>query len=73
MNKTLIKSVLLASILTTSGSLYAADNGLIAIITPSHDNPFLKPKPTVQSPKQKSWDTPRWLPLMMMTSINKTN
>ncbi|WFW20965.1 D-ribose ABC transporter substrate-binding protein [Citrobacter braakii] len=42
MNKTLIKSVLLASILTTSGSLYAADNGLIAIITLSHDNPFFK-------------------------------
>ncbi|EGT0619983.1 D-ribose ABC transporter substrate-binding protein [Citrobacter braakii] len=42
MNKTLIKSVLLASILTTSGSLYAAHNGLIAIITPSHDNPFFK-------------------------------
>ena len=42
MNKTLIKSVLLASILTASGSLYAADNGLIAIITPSHDNPFFK-------------------------------
>ncbi|MBJ9569382.1 D-ribose ABC transporter substrate-binding protein [Citrobacter braakii] len=42
MNKTLIKSVLLASILTTSGSLYAADNGLITIITPSHDNPFFK-------------------------------
>lgn len=42
MNKTLIKSVLLASILTASGSLYAADYGLIAIITPSHDNPFFK-------------------------------
>ena len=42
MNKTLIKSVLLASILTASGSLYAADNRLIAIITPSHDNPFFK-------------------------------
>lgn len=42
MNKTLIKSVLLASILTASGSLYATDNGLIAIITPSHDNPFFK-------------------------------
>jgi len=73
MNKTLVKSVLLASILTASGSLYAADNGLIAIITPSHDNPFLKPRPTARLPKQKRWDTRRWLPLMMMTSINKTS
>ncbi|GAL59080.1 D-ribose ABC transporter substrate-binding protein [Pseudescherichia vulneris] len=42
MNATFVKSVLLASMIAASGSLFAADNGLIAIITPSHDNPFFK-------------------------------
>ena len=42
MNMTFVKSALLASMITASGSLFAADNGLIAIITPSHDNPFFK-------------------------------
>ncbi|NIZ56483.1 substrate-binding domain-containing protein, partial [Escherichia coli] len=28
--------------MAASGSLFAADNGLIAIIIPSHDNPFFK-------------------------------
>lgn len=42
MKTTLIKSVLFASMMAASGSLFAADNGLIAIITPSHDNPFFK-------------------------------
>ena len=42
MNTTLIKSVLFASTIAVSGSLFAADNGLIAIITPSHDNPLFK-------------------------------
>ena len=40
MNATFVKSVLLASMIAASGSLFAADNGLIAIITPSHDHPF---------------------------------
>jgi len=42
MNTTFVKSALLASMIAASGSLFAADNGLIAIITPSHDNPFFK-------------------------------
>ena len=33
MKTTLIKSVLFASMMAASGSLFAADNGLIAIIT----------------------------------------
>lgn len=42
MKSTLLKVTLLASAMMTSASLLAADNGLIAIITPSHDNPFFK-------------------------------
>ncbi|MBC3251176.1 D-ribose ABC transporter substrate-binding protein [Serratia fonticola] len=42
MKYTLLKTSLLAVLLASSASLYAADKGLIAIITPSHDNPFFK-------------------------------
>lgn len=41
MNNKLIKTSLLALSVAFSG-LASADNGLIAIITPSHDNPFFK-------------------------------
>lgn len=42
MKSTLMKVTLLASAMMVSSSLLAADKGLIAIITPSHDNPFFK-------------------------------
>ncbi|HDR2474066.1 TPA: D-ribose ABC transporter substrate-binding protein [Enterobacter soli] len=42
MKMTFVKTALFASMIAASGSLFAADNGLIAIITPSHDNPFFK-------------------------------
>lgn len=42
MKFTLLKTSLVAALFASSASLYAADNGLIAIITPSHDNPFFK-------------------------------
>lgn len=42
MKFTLVKTSLVAALLASSANLYAADNGLIAIITPSHDNPFFK-------------------------------
>ncbi|MFH8134269.1 D-ribose ABC transporter substrate-binding protein [Pantoea osteomyelitidis] len=38
----LVKITLLASLLALSGSALAAEKGLLAIITPSHDNPFFK-------------------------------
>ncbi|MDX5627092.1 MULTISPECIES: D-ribose ABC transporter substrate-binding protein [unclassified Brenneria] len=38
----LLKSCLTAIMLSLSAGAFAADNGLIAIITPSHDNPFFK-------------------------------
>ncbi|MCA2015096.1 D-ribose ABC transporter substrate-binding protein [Vibrio tritonius] len=41
MNNKLIRKTLLALSVMVSGIAYA-DNGLIAIITPSHDNPFFK-------------------------------
>ena len=41
MNNKLIRKTLLALSIMVSGIAYA-DNGLIAIITPSHDNPFFK-------------------------------
>ncbi|GKV83954.1 D-ribose ABC transporter substrate-binding protein [Pectobacterium atrosepticum] len=37
-----LKSSLLAIMFSLSAGTFAADNGLIAIITPSHDNPFFK-------------------------------
>ncbi|MEQ9865739.1 D-ribose ABC transporter substrate-binding protein [Pectobacterium aroidearum] len=37
-----LKSSLLAIMFSFSAGAFAADNGLIAIITPSHDNPFFK-------------------------------
>ncbi|WP_313688490.1 D-ribose ABC transporter substrate-binding protein [Pantoea sp.] len=42
MNANLVKVTLLASLLTLSAASQAADKGLLAIITPSHDNPFFK-------------------------------
>ncbi|KOC92004.1 D-ribose ABC transporter substrate-binding protein [Erwinia iniecta] len=39
---TLVKLTLIASAMLASSSLLAAEKGLIAIITPSHDNPFFK-------------------------------
>ena len=38
----LVKITLLASIMAFSAVSLAADKGLLAIITPSHDNPFFK-------------------------------
>ncbi|WP_409310821.1 D-ribose ABC transporter substrate-binding protein [Pectobacterium sp. B1J-3] len=38
----LLKSYLTAIMLSLSAGSFAADKGLIAIITPSHDNPFFK-------------------------------
>ncbi|MFE8049619.1 D-ribose ABC transporter substrate-binding protein [Brenneria goodwinii] len=38
----LLKSCLTAIMLALSAASLAADNGMIAIITPSHDNPFFK-------------------------------
>ncbi|EHD21142.1 MULTISPECIES: D-ribose ABC transporter substrate-binding protein [Brenneria] len=38
----LLKPCLTAIMLSLSAAAFAADNGLIAIITPSHDNPFFK-------------------------------
>ncbi|MDG0795758.1 D-ribose ABC transporter substrate-binding protein [Pectobacterium punjabense] len=37
-----LKSSLLAIMFSLSAGTFAADNGLITIITPSHDNPFFK-------------------------------
>ncbi|NBC99549.1 substrate-binding domain-containing protein [Atlantibacter hermannii] len=42
MKHTLLKASLVAALFAASANLCAADNGLIAIITPSHDNPFFK-------------------------------
>ncbi|MCU5771321.1 D-ribose ABC transporter substrate-binding protein [Erwiniaceae bacterium BAC15a-03b] len=42
MKSTLLKMSLIASAMVVSSSLLAADKGMIAIITPSHDNPFFK-------------------------------
>ncbi len=73
MKTTLIKSVLFASMMAASGSLFAADNGLIAIITPSHDNPFFKAEADGAAAKAKSWVTAPWSPPTTTTSTNKTN
>lgn len=67
MNTTFVKSALLASMIAASGSLFAADNGLIAIITPSHDNPFFKAEADGAARKRKSWVTPPLSPRMTMT------
>ena len=40
--KTFLKSCLAATLLTLASTSVLASNGLIAIITPSHDNPFFK-------------------------------
>jgi erythritol transport system substrate-binding protein len=40
MKTTLLKSAVLASLIAASGSLFAADNGLIAIITPTRQPLF---------------------------------
>jgi erythritol transport system substrate-binding protein len=65
MKTTLLKSAVLASLIAASGSLFAADNGLIAIITPSHDNPF-KAEADGAAAKAKELATPpSWLPMMM--------
>lgn len=73
MKTTLIKSVLFASMMAASGSLFAADNGLIAIITPSHDNPFFKAEADGAAAKAKElgYSTPS--PPTTTTSTNKTN
>ncbi|QWA08915.1 D-ribose ABC transporter substrate-binding protein [Sodalis ligni] len=42
MNTYLLKPCLAAVLLSLSMASFAADKGLIAIITPSHDNPFFK-------------------------------
>ena len=42
MNNFLLKPCLAAVLLSLSMASFAADKGLIAIITPSHDNPFFK-------------------------------
>lgn len=42
MNTTFLKSALLTSMLIATAPSFANDNGLIVIITPSHDNPFFK-------------------------------
>jgi len=42
MNTFLLKPCLAAVLLSLSMASFAADKGLIAIITPSHDNPFFK-------------------------------
>ncbi|CNF35428.1 solute-binding periplasmic protein of ABC transporter [Yersinia rohdei] len=42
MKNTLLKSCLTAALISMAGMAGAASNGLIAIITPSHDNPFFK-------------------------------
>lgn len=67
MKYTLLKTSLLAALLATSASLYATDKGLIAIITPSHDNPFFKAEADGAAAKPKSWATALWWhPMMMM-------
>lgn len=42
MKSYLLKSVLAAAMLSVAAGAASADKGLIAIITPSHDNPFFK-------------------------------
>ncbi|POW57727.1 D-ribose ABC transporter substrate-binding protein [Candidatus Pantoea alvi] len=42
MNAPLVKITLLASLIAFSSAAFAADKGLLAIITPSHDNLFFK-------------------------------
>jgi len=64
MNTTFVKSALLASMIAASGSLFAADNGLIAIITPSHDNPFFKAEADGAAAKAKE---------LGYTTLNKQN
>lgn len=73
MKTTLIKSVLFASMMAASGSLFAADNGLIAIITPSHDNPFFKAEADGAAAKAKELGYRHSSPLTTTTSTNKTN
>lgn len=73
MKTTLIKSVLFASMMAASGSLFAADNGLIAIITPHMIIHSLKRRLTAQRRKRKSWVTAPWSPPTTTTSTNKTN
>ncbi|MGB7392260.1 MAG: D-ribose ABC transporter substrate-binding protein, partial [Marinomonas sp.] len=40
--KTFLRSCFAATLLSLASSSVLASNGLIAIITPSHDNPFFK-------------------------------
>ncbi len=53
MNNFLVKPCLAAVLLSLSLASFAADKGLIAIITPSHDNPFFKAEADAASAKAK--------------------
>ena len=74
MKTTLIKSVLFASMMAASGSLFAADNGLIAIITPLHMIIHsLKAEADGAAAKAKELGYSTWSPPTTTTSTNKTN
>ncbi|NDL62406.1 D-ribose ABC transporter substrate-binding protein [Acerihabitans arboris] len=51
MNTYLLKPCVAAVLLSLSMAAFAADKGLIAIITPSHDNPFFKAEADAASAK----------------------
>lgn len=51
MNRFLLKPCVAAVLLSLSMASFAADKGLIAIITPSHDNPFFKAEADAASAK----------------------
>ncbi|PKH23775.1 D-ribose ABC transporter substrate-binding protein [Enterobacterales bacterium CwR94] len=53
MKRTLLSITLFAGMMAFSSSLLAAEKGLIAIITPSHDNPFFKAEADGASQKAK--------------------
>ncbi|VDZ73354.1 Uncharacterised protein [Atlantibacter hermannii] len=67
MKHTLLKASLVAALFAASANLYAADNGLIAIITLHTTTRSLKRKLTARPPKRKSLATPRWWLPMTMT------
>ncbi|POW27651.1 D-ribose ABC transporter substrate-binding protein [Pectobacterium atrosepticum] len=68
-----LKSSLLAIMFSLSAGTFAADNGLIAIITLHTIIRFLKRKPKVPEPKPPSWATPRWWPRTTMMLVSKIN
>ncbi|MEN3754541.1 D-ribose ABC transporter substrate-binding protein [Mangrovibacter yixingensis] len=54
MKLTLRTTLIMAALIGASGLAHAADKGLIAIITPSHDNPFFKAEADGAAEKAKA-------------------